>query len=444
VLQALIAGTLRMRRILRKAATSLTLMILVALGLRLTFAWNHARQVPDSVLSVVPFQTETGHIAYSMATGKGFSSPFQKDTGPTAWLAPVYPLLLTGIFKVFGIYTVRAFYAAVLSNCMFSAATCAPILYAGRRIAGLPSASVAVWLWAVFPNAVMMPFEWIWDTSLSALLAAAVLWATLEVAESRRRSAWCGYGLLWGLALLTNPSLGACLPVLLGWAAFRAWRRRFGWRLPALALGLAVVCCMPWTARNYVVFHRLVPLRSNFPFELYIGNNENYDPQRRQRPAMITHDREILRYLRMGEMPFMDEERRKATAFMELHPRVEMELFARRFVDFWLGTAYPIDTFRQAESVGVRVILLCNFVLPFAALAGTVLMLQAKNPFAVPLVGFVALFPIVYYVTHTSLRYRHPADPVLLILVAIALVRAASVVGKVLRPASGQLYNAQP
>jgi len=31
------------------------------------------------------------------------------------------------------------------------------------------------------------------------------------------------------------------------------------------------------------------------------------------------------------------------------------------------------------------------------------------------------VYPVIYYVTHTSLRYRHPIDPVLVLLVAIAV-----------------------
>ena len=112
---------------------------------------------------------------------------FRMDTGPTAWLAPIYPLLVAGIFKIFGIFTTRAFFAAVFLNILFSSAACVPIYFAGKRVGGLGVASMAAWLWALFPNAIMMPFEWIWDTSLSALLAATILWATLALAESDQR-----------------------------------------------------------------------------------------------------------------------------------------------------------------------------------------------------------------------------------------------------------------
>ncbi|MGC1482437.1 MAG: glycosyltransferase family 39 protein [Candidatus Acidiferrum sp.] len=413
-----------MRSALRKAATSLLLIVTVALGARLAFAWYQERQLPAQVLSVVPFQTETGHIAYSIASGKGFSSPFQRDSGPTAWLAPVYPYLLAGIFKLFGIYTLGSFFAALFLNIVFSAATCIPIFHAAKRIAGLGVASAAAWLWAFFPNAILIPFEWIWDTSLSALVVAALLWATLELAESQRVRDWSLYGMLWGFALLTNPAVALLFPVLLVWTACRGrYRDRAeAWVLrSALAAAIALLCCMPWTVRNYVQFHKLIPLRSNFAFELYVGNNENYDDQYRFRPGPITQDREILRYLRMGETAFMVEEKRKAVAFIESHPRVEAWLISQRVVDFWMGTATPLAVYRQADSLWLRLILLCNDAAPLCAFIGIVVLLVRKNAYAVPLVAIPIFFPLLYYVTHTSLRYRHPIDPVVLLLAAIGV-----------------------
>jgi 4-amino-4-deoxy-L-arabinose transferase-like glycosyltransferase len=413
-----------MKNALRKVATSLLVILVVALVARVAFAWYEERLIPGRVLSIVPFQTETGHIAYSIASGKGFSSPFQRDSGPTAWLAPVYPYLLAGIFKLFGIYTLHSFFAALSLNILFSSGACAPIFYAGKRIAGIGVGSAAAWLWAIFPNAVIIPFEWIWDTSLSALLVATLLWATLELAESRRVRDWCFYGLLWGFALLTNPAVALLFPILLAWAAYRIrdpkltskWLAR-----PILAAGLALLCCVPWTIRNYIQFHKFIPLRSNFAFELYIGNNENYDDQHRSRPGAVTQDREILRYLHMGETAFMEEEKRKALAFIVEHPRIESWLTAQRFVDFWTGTSSPLTTFRQADSLWLRLILLCNDLVPLCAFLGIIVLLATKNSYALPVVAIPILFPLLYYVTHTSLRYRHPIDPVVLILAVIGV-----------------------
>jgi len=409
---------------LRKAATSLLLIVVVALAARVAFAWYEERQISAQVLSIVPFQTETGHIAYSIASGKGFSSPFQRDSGPTAWFAPVYPYILAGIFKLFGIYSLPSFFAALSLNILFSAGALVPIFYTGKRIAGIGVGSAAAWLWAIFPNAVIIPFEWIWDTSLSALLVATLLWATLELAESRRVRDWSLYGLLWGFALLTNPAIALLFPELLAWAAYRIRdrARASSWLMrPVLAAALALLCCLPWTIRNYVQFHKFIPLRSNFAFELYIGNNENYDDQHRSRPGAITQDREIFRYLHMGETAFMEEEKRKAEAFIVEHPRIELWLISQRFVDFWTGTSSPLAAFRQADSLWLRLILLCNDLAPLCAFLGVIVLLTTKNSYALPVVAIPILFPLLYYVTHTSLRYRHPIDPVVLLLVVIGV-----------------------
>jgi hypothetical protein len=62
------------------------------------------------------FAGETGRIARSIAEGDGFSSPLHANTGPTAWMTPLHPLLLAGIFKILGIYT-QASAIAMLDRC---------------------------------------------------------------------------------------------------------------------------------------------------------------------------------------------------------------------------------------------------------------------------------------------------------------------------------------
>src|SRR4029077_14560341 len=108
-----------MKKALTQAATSLFLIVLVALAARLGFAWYQVRQMPREAIGSVPFAQETGSIAFALATGKGFSSPFRGETGPTAWLTPVYPLLVSGIFRVFGAFTAGSFFAVVFLNALF-------------------------------------------------------------------------------------------------------------------------------------------------------------------------------------------------------------------------------------------------------------------------------------------------------------------------------------
>lgn len=431
-------------------ATSLALIVIVAMGARVAFAWDQARKISPGVLGVVPFQQETGNIAYALAEGKGFSNVFRTETGPTAWLAPGYPLLVAAMFKLFGVFTERAFFACAALNILFSSAACVPIFFTGKRLGGLGVGAGAAWLWAVFPSAVMMPFEWIWDTSLSALLAALISWATLELTESERWLDWGVYGLLWGLALMTNPALGALLPFLLGWVALRG-RGESGlrWKRAALAAGVAILCCLPWTIRNYVAFHRLIPVRSNLPFELWLGNNDVFDEHARNGRKSITRTEEARRYARLGETGYMAEKWELATAFMSAHPGLELRLAGRKFAAFWMGTESPLKNFRETDSYLIRGILFSSFLTAVGALFGLVVLWRERKRITQrrrerrggaeseengggtedkagmtekivwPLAVFPLFFPCLYYVTHADLRYRHPIDPIVLLLTVL-------------------------
>jgi hypothetical protein len=410
-----------MKRKLRTIVTSLWLILAVALGARALFAWQQVRLTPPHILATVSFAQETGNIAQAIVRGRGFSDVFRQPTGPTAWLAPVYPLLLAAIFHLFGVFTLAAFWAAAILNILFSAGACVLLFFAGRRIGGLGLGAAAAWLWAVFPNGVIIPFEWIWDTSLAVLLATAILWATLAIERSERKRDWIGYGLLWGLALMTTPALGSLAPFLLVWLAWRARRRGSGWLArPALAAVVLVLCCVPWTVRNYVRFGRLVPLRSDFPFELWLGNNEVLNPRGRNPMARITKYGQIREYTRLGETAFMRRKWREATGFMRQHKRLVLWLARRRLVAMWTGFPDPILRFREAPDF-IRFLLLVNGLAALGAIAGIVALFWRRNPYAFPLAVFPVVFPCVYYITHASLRYRNPIDPAVMLLGAAAL-----------------------
>jgi hypothetical protein len=406
------------------AAGSLWLIVAGAIVCRVGYAYVQAREIPARALASVPFEQETGNIAMALATGKGYSSPMRSDTGPTAWLAPVYPLMLAGIFCVCGVFTLHAFYAAAALNIILSAATCVPIYFASRRIAGIGTAAMAAWLWAVFPNAIVIPFQWIWDTSLTALLAAGILWATMALDESRRMRDWCAYGFLWGFTLLTNPALVTALPFLLGWAVYRERgdsRASSGFARAAAALGIAILCCAPWMVRNYAEFHRFVPVRSNFPFELWIGNNEVFDDRSPNVNARVTRYEEARRYGQLGEMAFMQEKWKLASEFMRTHKRLEVRLTRWRFMSFWIGSFRPVEDFEKADSPWIRAIFALNFLTAIGSAIGIVVLWRARSAYAFPAAVFVAMVPLVYYATHASLRYRHPIDPIVLMLTAIAV-----------------------
>jgi hypothetical protein len=412
----------------RSVATSPFLITTVALLIRLAFVWDYQAQTPHQALRALPFLFESGNIAYSLASGHGFGSPFRVNTGPTAWMTPLYPMILATIMRVFGVYTFKSWLAAVLMNAGFSALACFPLYYAGKRMGGIWVASGAAWLWAIFPNAILLSVESLWDASLSALLGATAIWATLWLAGSVRSRDWGAYGLLWGFILMANAAVLSLFPFLLGWAAYRngktglPWRRNVG-----IAVGVVVLCCLPWTIRNEVVMHGLVPLRSTLGLQLWVGNNPDAKVVWLGEHHPIHDTAERNRYVEVGEVAYMAEKLKNAVGYMAGHPGHEAELIGGRFVMLWAGgTAQPLDDFIHSHSTWFRYVLLFNLCVAVGALAGIVVLFRQSSIYAFPLAVGPVVFPFAYYLTLALPRYRHPIDPTLMLLTAIAITAASS------------------
>jgi len=394
--------------------TKIRVIFLVALALRLYSLAGYVEPRPKQALGAIPFLFEPGNIAFSLASGHGFASPFRVDTGPTAWMTPVYPGILAGIFRVFGIYTYDAFLAAALLNVIFSTLTCIPLYFAGKRIGGLALAAIATWLWAIFPQAITLPYEALWDASMAAFLAATILWATLEVARSEKILDWIGFGLLWGFAIMTTAALGAALPFLLLWTD--------GKRRALLAGAVAVLCCVPWTVRNYMTFHALVPLRTVMGLSLWLGNNEHADGTSTSNLHPISNSTERTQFAEEGEIAYNGRKQNEAIRYMLGHPARTLQLSGRRFVAIWSGgSVHPIDEFIHTRLLWTRWVLAFNLFAAFAGAAGIAILFRTSNPYAYPAAVFPVVYPLAYYFTLAPPRYVHPADPALLLLAAVTL-----------------------
>ena len=417
--------------------------MLVALVLRLNYMWQFQSIHPRQGVSVIPFLFESGNIAHSLATGHGFSSPFRVDTGPTAWMTPLFPLLLAGIFRIFGVYTFHAWAAMVLLNISCCTLACIPIYFAARRIGGIALAAGSAWLWAIFPNAILMPVESMWDACISALLVATILWATLalERAESKRPRNWCVYGLLWGVALMFNATLAALFPFLAGWLAYRAQQQNRAWlRNAAAAVAIIILCCVPWTVRNYRVFHQFVPLRSVLGLQLWLGNNDQTQDIFRGDLHPIYNTPEREKYIAQGEIAYMQQKKQEAIEYMLSHPTREAHLILYRAISIWSGgTPYPLEDFIGTPSLRFRTVLAFNLVATLGTLCGVIILFRERSPFAIPIAAFPVIYPWAYYLTLALPRYRLPVDPIVVLLLAISMQR----MGQKLAPAKSPATETQ-
>lgn len=402
------------------AIASPAFILTIAFALRICLLPNYLRQVDMAAVAArLGDCTESCNIARSIADGKGFSSPFMMETGPTAWVSPAYPYLLAGIFKVFGTATYRSIVAAAfLNEVFFMGLTCLPVFFIARRIGGHSLGAIAAWLWALYPI-VVPPLSFLSYIPLSTFLAAVTLWATLAICDSDSPMAWTGYGLCWGLGLLTNPSVISVLPVLFIWLVWMRRKKLRRWiQLEASAALATVLVCTPWIVRNYAVFHQFVPLRSNFGHALYFENHQDI-------PSDVSmFDTEWINKSRsMGEVAFSHERGRQAVQFILSHPKMELRLVWGRWVQTWFGTSHPIAYIIGASNLRSRARLILYAGLSFVAMFGLLLLPRENLESAVAVGALPLIFPLVYYFSFSSVQYRFPIDPAIVVLAAFALIR---------------------
>jgi len=171
------------------------------------------------------FGWEAGRIARALVTGHGYADPFANaylsHTGPTAWLPPLYPLLIAAVFRIFGVYTHTSAWVLLTINSAFSAATAVAVWQIANRCFNRRVALWSAWLWALYPAAMQYAVRWPWEMTITTALFSFTLVLALHMRgvggdvtyKSPRINQWLLFGLLWGLIALSNATLLIFLPV---------------------------------------------------------------------------------------------------------------------------------------------------------------------------------------------------------------------------------------
>jgi 4-amino-4-deoxy-L-arabinose transferase-like glycosyltransferase len=366
------------------------------------------------------FGWEMGSIGAAIASGHGFSNPFGPPTGPTAWEPPLYPYLIAGVFHIFGIYSRASAFVLLTLNSVFSALTCIPIFLIARRIFSEKVGVGSAWTWVFLPYVMYWCTRWVWETSLSALLVAAIFWLTLTLEERDGLKPWLGFGLLWGIAALNSTSLLAFLPASGLWAWYhRAKRGKRSFAGVVLASAIFLACITPWLIRNYETFGKFVVLRDNFGAELRLGNGSGADGIWMEY-LHPTQDLYAMRqYQAMGELAYIAMRKRQALDYITADYGRFAVLCMKRFVYYWAGASRPGRTFWLEELKNS--LFLASSILMFWGLGRA---LRQRKPGAWLLFWLILLYPAIYYVVFPGQRYRHPIEPEITILAIYLLTEA--------------------
>lgn len=402
---------------LRVHQTDASILLFLAAG-----AIGIASQI---MLPVMP-GAEMIRLAQNLVAHGAFENPFGTlATGPTAVNPPLYPWLLAILFKIFrlpGYVYVASIVMAVLANAF--TASLLPRLSLALLSDGVPGILAGIlWLGAMqsIPG---------WDTNLSVLGILVFCLVTLPSGFAGRRpvpSAILG-GILAGLLFLLNPSL---ILITVPWIAFLWFRvgqaKLTSLRESLIVLGILGMFWIGWSLRNYAALGAFV-VRTNLGMTLYASNNdcaqsslirdEFNDCYQTHHPVASLAEAKILAAL--GEVRYDHTRIADTKAWIRTHPERFAELTLRRFIEFWFPAADwipPTKKFQNAFSVphytrkwSMQQIRIANVIwlATLLSIPGLILMVRRGEAIAFYFVAVLTIYPLMYYMVVTDVRYRYP------------------------------------
>jgi hypothetical protein len=343
-------------------------------------------------------------IAKNLVDHGAFANPFfAANTGPTAANPPLYPLVLAFLMKFLKL-PLLVHGAALLGSIGANAITAALLpyvsfLFFGEVISG--AVASVLWFGAMQPTPT-------WDTSYTvAGLLAFVLLTASDIDKSAhivRQGALAG--IVGGLLFLLNPS---SLLVFLPWLLYLCIRRRAHapHALKYCFVLLVAFCILPvaWAARNYRQLGAFV-VRTNLGMTLYASNNDCAQSTLRQElssgcykahhPNLNVSEAQLLRSL--GEVRYDRMRIADAKEWIFSHPSRFFRLTRTRIRDFWFPAA-EVGSWYHARFISIITVL---------SLPGLIVMGYRREPVTPFVLGVLLLYPLMYYIVVTDIRYRFP------------------------------------
>ena len=252
-------------------------------------------------------------IAQAIASGKGFSNPFQVDTGPTAWMPPLYSFFLALLIKIFHKKILVAACIVFLKNLV--------LIFSGLlayEIAKQTLCSLKPWfVLAIYTLLLLGNFRWYFQITHDSWLLLLFVCVIFPLAVFIKRNhinpaVAITWGIVGGLSMIANPVIGLVWFIL----NIMSIPLHKNGRLLTISVVIFFLFLSSWIVRNWVVFNRVIAIKSNFYYELYHMNYETenglFDEEfEKKHPVWHVKNDPNAPYRKLGEIKFLDTYKEK-------------------------------------------------------------------------------------------------------------------------------------
>ncbi len=207
----------------------------------------------------VPWADGRFYHLYAVSMSHG-SAYINVDGSPAIRWMPGWPMLLAGLYRLFGASASVGMWA----NALFDSIAVGFLAHLGTRLFNARCGLIAAGLFAIWPGLVYYSATLYTEPVFNMLFTATLLTLVVASEAEQRQTRWfLAAGAGFGLCILVKPDPVPLLPVVL----LFLWIRRRSARdfvQHSIALGVAVAAILsPWSIRNYRVFDRFIPLSAS-------------------------------------------------------------------------------------------------------------------------------------------------------------------------------------
>lgn len=355
---------------------------------------------------------------------------------PTVFIPPMFPLLLTGLFAIFGsgetgLTAARICVALMgvgslvlvvrLGGMLFGRMT---VVEAKSSGSGINAGLIAAGVLAVYPPYILVNCALLTETMFTLF----VLWFFIQLFRAVESKSWRDFvwaGLLLGLATYARPTI-ALLPIAVG--VYLWFRRDFRFK-QAFLVGTVLVAMLfavlsPWIVRNYLDFHQFIPLTKASGNPFLTGTYINHDVWANG------HDDEFPDYPKgWKKVPgnlLATDDLLMSIGKQHLKEQFEEDPWAMvkwytwgKFKAYWDGTFDWADTLKPWKGTLQTV----HRVLLGISLIGMLWAFVKRERYVWMMALWMAYFTALHMVYVTSPRYALPMLPFVLLYGAYVFVR---------------------
>lgn len=323
---------------------------------------------------------------------------------PTIFIMPGLPWTLAIFVKIFGkfggITAFRIFQALLQSLSMYL------IFLIGRKVFNSKAAILACFLDSLY-MAEYFTTTVILTETLFKFSLLLLIYISLYAIEEKKLVYYIEGGVVWGLSCLIRPTIAAYPIVILTMWIIKKYTLRDMVKFTAITVFVFSIVMSPWWIRNYLVFHRFIPLTlsSGNPFlqGTYINYEKNvhHTPYKLGKTEIETNQNEIKTGLY----------RLKTYGAREPLKYAYWYTIGKSW-DLWNGPFY----WKETMGVNMVIVGVFHYLILAIGIIETIRLFIKRNKNFLLLFITVVFFDLIYLPYFTMSRYVYPVMPILIIL----------------------------